>query len=137
VYDVGASPPTGAVQFSVTVEPETVAEKFVGAPGALIGAAVAGRSGVAGPRGAGQPDVPNVPVPVARVKHDHVTAETPPPAAVELGPETAMPDGATGARPDPPPQAAMHTDAVVNKTNEYDRIQPPRVRRQHGIVRKC
>jgi len=135
-YEVGASPPAGAVQFNTTVEPVTVAEKFVGAPGALRGAAVAGRSGAAGARSGGQSDVPNVPVPTARVKQDHEIV-APPLATAELGPDTVIPDGDAGPRPDPPPHAATATDAVITKTNKYDRIQPPRVHRQQRIVKNA
>src|SRR5437762_2487127 len=121
MYVVGA-PPAGAVQFNTTVEPVTVAEKFVGAPGAVIGAAVAGRNGAAGARSGGQSDVPNVPVPAARVKQDHEMVA--PLATAELGPDTVIPDGdgAAGPRPAPPPHAARATDAVIIKTNEYDRM---------------
>src|SRR5439155_25259643 len=102
---------------------------------ATIGAAVAGRSGAAGARSGGQSDIPNMPVPAARVKQDHEMAP-PPLVTAELGPDKT-PDGAAGPRPEPPPHAARATDAVVKKTSKYDRIQPPRVRRQQRIVWKC
>ena len=49
----------------------------------------------------------------------------PPLATAELGPDMVIPDGdgAAGPRPDPPPHAVTATDAVINKTIEYDRIQ--------------
>jgi hypothetical protein len=120
-YEVGASPPAGAVQFNTTVEPVTVAEKFVGAPGALMAPAVAGRNGATGVRTEGQSDVPNVPVPAARVKQDHEMAALALVTA-ELGPDTPMPDGAAGLRPDPPPHAATAIDTVTKKTYEDDRM---------------
>src|SRR5213596_796640 len=94
--------------------------------------AVAGLSGVAGPRGAGQSEAPNPPVPGARVKQDQEMVAGPPPATAELGPDTLMPDGAAGLRPDPP-HAAAATDAVMITRDKYDLISPlPRVRRQRA-----
>jgi hypothetical protein len=110
MYELGASPPTGATQFSVTVDPVTVADNPDGADGAASGAAPVSAFKVT--RGAGHPDTPNAPaVPLAREKHDHETEDAP-----RLGP--AVPgscatlmavDGAVGERPPPP-----HADSTSN-----------------------
>ena len=113
MYELGASPPTGAVQLSVTVDPVTVADNPDGADGATSGADPVSAFKVT--RGAGQPDTQNVPAVLPRrEKHDHETDDAP-----MLGPAvpgtcaTLMPmDGATGERLVPPPHADRKNSAA-------------------------
>jgi len=113
MYEVGASPPTGALQFSATVDPLTVADKPVGADGALTAAAVRNRDVVT--RAGGHPDEPNVPiVSLTCVKHDHETDDAP-----RFGPVVPVPcatlmavDGAAGERFVPPPHADINNMAT-------------------------
>jgi hypothetical protein len=126
-YELGASPPTGADQFNVTTEPLTVAERFVGTPGALIGDPAAGRNRDVVWRADAHPPVPNVPMPPAFVKHDHetVTAELCGPGAPDAG-TTWMPvEGAAGIRLSPPPHPEMERRVAQTRTADRVRINPP------------
>ena len=113
MYELGASPPTGAVQVSVTVDPVTVPDNPDGAAGATSGAAPESARNVT--RGAGHPDTPNVPAaPPRREKHDHEIEDAPMlgPAAPGTCATLTPVDGAAGERLAPPPHADRKTSAA-------------------------
>src|SRR4051794_6800640 len=96
MYELGGSPPAGAVHVSATVDPVTVAESPEGASGATSAAAPVKARRVT--RAGGHPDKPNVPVVPTCEKHDHETEDAPSEGLAVVGIcTTLMPvDGATG-----------------------------------------
>src|SRR5262245_11464526 len=125
-YDVGASPVVGAVQFSVTMEPLTVAVSALGAPGAVTGLPVAAaiRKIVIG---AGHPEAPNAAwatPPLAKQDHDTVPAVVVGFAAPESGATRSAVVGALGSLLEPPLHADRKSDVAMAKTTGCGRMEP-------------
>jgi hypothetical protein len=114
----------GAVQFNVTTDPLTVAEKPVGGLGAMMGAPLVEASG-AGIR-TGQSSAPSPWVLVALVKQAQETdALALLPAVPNPGATVIAVEGATGPRAAPPPQADIQTSAEITKITDRIRMSPP------------
>jgi hypothetical protein len=102
------------------MEPVTVADRPVGADGAVSGALVAGRKGDAT---AGHPDAPNARPPLKLVKHCHDTVPAPRLAgSVPPGVAVTATEGARGARLVVPPPHADRQANTATRTNHRPRI---------------
>src|SRR5207245_7054661 len=97
-----------------------------GTPGALI-AAPLGRIRELVTRGVGQaaPNTRAVPAALVKQAHDTETVALVWPLVPKVGATLMAVEGATGARPEPPPHAEMHKAAVVTRATDRVRMRPP------------